>query len=225
MKNILEKIYDEKLMESLLFYDDYTFFKALPGVFEYFLTPTLTKGFLSKLDSTYNDTSKQLILTQGQKQNILALLNEIRFQFPFQNMEEKNEIIDRINDCVLGVNHALVSNTDYVFIPKQGFVDLHIESQCESFTFFLVYYYLKDDETFYNEAIPFFTANSGFYISGLYELIDDYPKLVEDRSFLIKTKAIVNKSLDFLKDNYDSLGKLKKKMVIKELKKISKILK
>ena len=220
---ILQEIYDEKLVEAFLFHDDYTVLKQLTGVFERFLDPSILRTFLSKMLSIFTD--KQLVITQGQKQNLLSLLNEIRFDATFKNSKEKEDIVDSINQCILGLNNALISQTNRVFIEGQGWLDLCLEALCESFTFFLVYYYLQDDKTFEEEAIPFFTSHSGFYISGLYSLIDDFPELTKEVTFLQKTKGVVTKSLSSLKKKPEFLNANERKLVMKELKRINRYFK
>ncbi len=231
MKDILNKIYEEKLLDALLFTDNYSHLRNIPGVLDILLTEEFINKFLSTFNYIYED-NKRLIPTNARKNSLLMVLNDIRFNYQYRTTLEKSTIIDRINSCISFINSSDIKLIELVYEENNSkdkvistITDINLEDLCTAFCFYVVYYYLQNAEEFKKEALPLFSKNIGYYISGLYDIIDAYPQIFQDKKFLLRTKEVVVNSIDLLKENRQVVHKEEYKLFMKELKRLNSFLK
>ena len=113
MKEILESIYVDSLIASLSFGCDYAEIKRFNGVKDKLFQLDTIKKLLVATEKIYKE-EKIPIIDSEQRNNILSVLSDIRFDYQFQNEQNREEIIDKINDCIIllkfvGVNLSIIS--------------------------------------------------------------------------------------------------------------------
>ena len=156
MKEILESIYVDSLIASLSFGGDYFEIQKLNGVKDKLFQLDTIKKLLVATEKIYKE-EKIPIIDSEQRNNILSVLSDIRFDYQFQNEQNKEEIIDKINDCIILLN-GITPAFDKVISPNEAeeLESINLYILIREFIFFIVHFYLQDEDTFVNEAIPLF---------------------------------------------------------------------
>lgn len=223
--NILESIYDEKLVDALFYGNCYEYIKNLEGLSEKIFSSKIVEMILNKIDVECNND--YAFGSEDRKDSLLRLLNDIRFKYPFKDNLEKSKIIDLINKEIIMINKIpialsrieddnLSSETN-----KPTIIDRNLEEMNLAFPFHFIYFYLTDINNYQNEGLPIFVKNVDLYLLSLYRFLIDFPDLLTDEEFLKRTKVSLQVSLEFFDTSYIYKHHKNEKQVIKQLKKMN----
>ena len=225
MKDILESIYVDSLIASLSFGGDYFEIQKLNGVKEKLFQLDTIKKLLATIEKLYKEEQIPIIDFE-QRKSILGVLSDIRFDYQFQNKQDREEIIDKINNCIILLN-SITPAFDKAISPsdaeEQNAINLYI--LIREFIFFIVHFYLQDEDTFVNEAIPLFQLNPDLYACAIDTIMDNYPKLLVSLEFLKKTKTIGEKCMDYINEDPSILDNSLKNSTLSILNNINKSIK
>lgn len=225
MKEILESIYVDSLIATLSFGGDYAEIQKLNGVKEKLFQLDTIKKLLATIEKLYKDEQIPIIDSE-QKNSVLSVLSDIRFDYQFQNKQDREEIIDKINDCIILLN-GITPEFDKVISPIDAeeidAVNLYI--LIREFIFFIIHFYLQDEDTFVNEAIPLFQLNPDLYACAIDTIMDNYPKLLVSLEFLKKTKTIGEKCMAYINEDPSILDNSLKDSTLSILDNINKSIK
>lgn len=225
MKEILESIYVDSLIASLSFGGDYFEIQKLNGVKEKLFQLDTIKKLLATIEKLYKEEQIPIIDFE-QRNSILGVLSDIRFDYQFQNKQDREEIIDKINDCIILLN-GITPAFDKAISPSDAeeLDAINLYMLIKEFVFFIVHYYLQDEETFNNEALPLFKLNPDFYACAIDIIMENYPKLLENIEFLKKTKMVGEECMIYIKENPNILFPYLKKSTLSILDDINKSIK
>ena len=225
MKEILESIYVDSLIASLSFGGDYFEIQKLNGVKDKLFQLDTIKKLLVATEKIYKE-EKIPIIDSEQRNNILSVLIDIRFDYLFQNEQNREEIIDKINDCIILLN-GITPAFDKVISPNEAeeLESINLYILIREFIFFIVHFYLQDEDTFVNEAIPLFQLNPDLYACAIDTIMDNYPKLLVSLEFLKKTKTIGEKCMDYINEDPSILDNSLKNSTLSILNNINKSIK
>lgn len=227
--DVLSKIYDDKLVSSLYYGTNFDQKITRELILNRFKEFGFVNRLLDKVEEHCNGENYTLGSLEH-KDNLLSLLNYVRFNYKFHDAEERSTIINRINECIIKINKATISKTAIVYmevsnkIKKPFLIDLERETIFRSFEFDIISAYLMDEKVFVEELVPVFITNLELYIGSLYCLIQDNEDLLMDETFLRRTLIVAQIAKEWLKTTPNASLIVDKKS-IKEIKKIYKFFK
>ena len=204
---ILKDLHDISLRMALRTIDNYTAFKNKSFVSDRLKEREFIISYLDGMLYFLRDHRK---ITPTFKYNVFSLLNDIRFNYSFSNYEEKSYINKRINEIIILVNSCSVFDDEEASLLREE--ELMIAN-----TFYIVHYYLTDDETYKKEGIPFIQEIE-YYGDSIYFLLKLYPSLLQDNLFLKRTYMLLNPDIKETKEKEEKHIKKLKKNLTKELR-------
>lgn len=187
MKELLNKIYDSRLVVALLLTDDYHELKNIDGINSKIFGSETINLVLDNIISLYGKQGYPII-NDKQKNSLLDLIDDIRFNYSFQSDSVRKKIITKVNNSINAININFATQDK---MNDRELSNLYVQNLARVYEFFIVHYYLADDVTLNEEGLPMFNSAPELYVLALDYLTDSHPELTYYPDFLSKTLLVV----------------------------------
>lgn len=204
---ILKGLYDISLCAALKTIDNYREFSKQKFVKEKLMQKDFVLLYLHEISHLLNKCRK---ITPTIKDNVLTLLNDLRFNNYFDDKEDKSTIYKLINDAIVLVNTKDV-------LPDEVAYSLRGEELVIANAFYIIHYYLMDDEVYQSKGIPFLKENE-YYVDSIYFLLETEPELLQEPLFLKRTYMLLNPEIYYSEEREAKYIKKLQKNLAKEIR-------
>lgn len=207
MKELFTNIYDDYLVATISLTNDYNNIKKLTNVKENLFKRSNIDKLLDLIIKLYREENFPII-NQRHQNSLYNVLSDIRFNYPFFDEKEKEQIISKVNECIILLNNKDVENIDETDLNSASSLEyLNLYILIKEFEFLIIHYYLQKEKILKDEGLLNFEENADIYVSAIGNLTKLYPELLDDSMFLQKTKVCVNECIKYINQNANCLDK------------------
>lgn len=207
MKELFTNIYDDYLVATISLTNDYNNIKKLTNVKENLFKRSNIDKLLDLIIKLYREENFPII-NQRHQNSLYNVLSDIRFNYPFFDEKEKEQIISKVNECIILLNNKDVENIDETDLNSASSLEyLNLYILIKEFEFLIIHYYLQKEKILKDEGLLNFEENADIYVSAIGNLTKLYPELLDDSMFLQKTKVCVNECIKYINQNSNCLDK------------------
>ena len=208
---VLEKIFSKDIKESMK--DDFV----------------KDKDFIDCLIALINYNYDQHILDDANKDNILTILSEFRYQeSPLINLEVYNELVSKLNIST-GENNTSFLKSEFIarsIQPRYNFnnvdrVNFYVVKDMYQYDVNLLRIILSSEEAYQEYKETLFL--NGYYVRSIVGVLNSIPSIVKNETLLSRINEVLTTNKKLLKfDLYTNFVDTTNKDALKLIKKIKK---